>query len=88
MPLALARPISSARSAEDNSNRIADVNPSRWEAAMDKNRIAGVVQQVKGAAKSAVGRVIGSAKLQAEGKADQVAGKAQKALGKLKDAMR
>jgi uncharacterized protein YjbJ (UPF0337 family) len=34
---------------------------------MDKNRITGVVQQVKGVVKSAVGRVIGSAKLQAEG---------------------
>jgi uncharacterized protein YjbJ (UPF0337 family) len=54
---------------------------------MDKNRIARVVQQVKGVVKSAVGRMIGSTKLQDEGKADQAAGKAQKALGKVKDAM-
>ena len=54
---------------------------------MDKNRGAGVVQQVKGVVKSAVGRVVGSAKLQAEGKADQPAGQAQKALGKIKDAI-
>ena len=54
---------------------------------MDKTRIAGVVQRGKGVVKSAVGRMIGSAKLQAEGKADQAAGKAQKALGKVKDVM-
>jgi uncharacterized protein YjbJ (UPF0337 family) len=33
---------------------------------MDKDRIAGVVKQCKGVVKSAVGRVIGSAKLQAD----------------------
>jgi uncharacterized protein YjbJ (UPF0337 family) len=54
---------------------------------MDKNRIAGVVRQAKGVVKSIVGRVIGSAKLRAEGTADQAARRAQKALGKVKDAM-
>jgi uncharacterized protein YjbJ (UPF0337 family) len=52
-----------------------------------KPRIAGVVQRGKGVVKSAVDRMIGSAKLQAEGKSDQAAGKAQKALGKVKDVM-
>jgi uncharacterized protein YjbJ (UPF0337 family) len=54
---------------------------------MAKSRIAGVVQQGKGVVKSAVGRMIGSARLQAEGEADQAAGKAQKTLDKVKDAM-
>jgi uncharacterized protein YjbJ (UPF0337 family) len=54
---------------------------------MDKTRIAGVVLRGKGVVKSAVDGMIGSAKLQAEGKADQAAGKAQKALGKVEDVM-
>ena len=53
---------------------------------MDKNRVAGVVQQSKGVVKTAVGRMIGSAKLRAEGEADRAAGKAQRALGKVKGA--
>jgi uncharacterized protein YjbJ (UPF0337 family) len=49
-----------------------------------QNRIAGVVQQAKGVVKSAVGRVIGSAKLQAKGKADQAAGKVKDAMSRPK----
>ena len=35
---------------------------------MDKDRVAGSAKQVKGALKEAVGKVVGDAKLEAEGK--------------------
>ncbi len=55
---------------------------------MDKDRIAGSAKVVKGKVKEAVGKVIGDAKLNAEGKADQVEGKVQNAVGGVKDALR
>jgi uncharacterized protein YjbJ (UPF0337 family) len=55
---------------------------------MDKDRIEGTAKQVKGAIKGAVGKVVGDAKLQADGKADQVEGKVQNAVGGLKDTLR
>ena len=45
-------------------------------------------KQAKGAVKEAVGKVVGDAKLQGDGKADQAEGKVQNALGGLKDAIR
>jgi uncharacterized protein YjbJ (UPF0337 family) len=44
--------------------------------------------QAKGAVKEAAGKVVGDAKLQAEGKADQVKGKLPNAVGGLKDTLR
>ncbi len=55
---------------------------------IDKDRIAGSAKQVKGTIKQAVGKVVGDAKLQAEGKADKVKGKAQNAVGSLKDSIK
>jgi uncharacterized protein YjbJ (UPF0337 family) len=55
---------------------------------MDKDRIKGSAQQAKGALKEVVGKVTGDAKLEAEGKADTVAGKVQNAVGGLKDTLR
>jgi len=55
---------------------------------MDKDRIKGSAQQAKGALKEAAGKVAGDAKLEAEGKSDQVAGKVQNAIGGLKDTLR
>ncbi len=55
---------------------------------MDKDRIEGAAKQVKGAVKDAVGKVIGDAKLQGEGKADKAEGKIQNAVGGAKDAVR
>ena len=55
---------------------------------MDKDRIEGAAKQVKGAVKEGVGKVVGDAKLQAEGKADKVEGKVQNAVGSAKDALR
>lgn len=55
---------------------------------MNKDRIAGVAKQVKGAIKTAVGKNIGDAKLVADGKADTAKGKLQNAVGGIKDAIR
>jgi uncharacterized protein YjbJ (UPF0337 family) len=55
---------------------------------MDKDRIEGVGKQVKGAVKDAAGKVTGDTKLQAEGKADKAAGKVQNAVGGAKDSVR
>ena len=55
---------------------------------MDKDRIAGMAKQAKGAVKEVAGKVTGDAKLQAEGKADKTAGKVQNAVGGLKDTLR
>jgi uncharacterized protein YjbJ (UPF0337 family) len=55
---------------------------------MDKDRIQGSVEQAKGKAKEAAGKVTGDAKLQGEGKADQAAGKVQNTVGSAKDAVK
>ena len=55
---------------------------------MDKNRIEGSIKEIKGAAKETVGKVVGDAKLQSEGKTDRAAGKLQNAVGGLSDAVR
>ncbi len=55
---------------------------------MDKDRIEGSLTQAKGAVKEAAGKVTGDTKLQAEGTADKAAGKAQNAVGGVKDAAR
>ena len=55
---------------------------------MDKDRIAGSANQAKGAAKEAAGKLIGDAKLKAEGAADKAKGKIQNAVGGAKDAIR
>ena len=55
---------------------------------MDKDRIEGSARQMKGTIKEAAGKVLGDAKLQAEGQADKTAGKVQNAVGGLKDTLR
>ena len=55
---------------------------------MDKDRIAGIAKQAKGAVKDVAGKITGDTKLQAEGKADKAAGKIQNAVGGAKDAVR
>ena len=54
---------------------------------MDKNRVAGSIKEIKGAAKEAVGKAIGDAKLQSDGKTDKAVGKIQNAVGSLNDAV-
>jgi uncharacterized protein YjbJ (UPF0337 family) len=55
---------------------------------MDKDRIAGVAKEIKGSVKETIGKAVGDAKLQSEGKADKVEGKIQNAIGGLKDALK
>ena len=55
---------------------------------VDENRVKGAFDQVKGAVKDAAGKLLGDEKLQAEGKADKVTGKAESTVGGVKDAVR
>jgi len=55
---------------------------------MDKNRVAGAAKAAKGSIKQAVGKATGDAKLQADGKADKAAGKLQNAIGGMMDTAR
>jgi uncharacterized protein YjbJ (UPF0337 family) len=55
---------------------------------MDNDRTEGSAKQAKGSVKEAIGNLTGDSKLQAEGQSDKLAGKAQNAVGGLKDAVR
>jgi uncharacterized protein YjbJ (UPF0337 family) len=55
---------------------------------MDRDRVDGAAKNIGGKAKEAAGKVLGDEKLKAEGRTDQVAGKAQNAVGGMKDAVR
>lgn len=55
---------------------------------MDKDRIAGSIEQAKGIVKEGVGKATGNTRLVVEGEAEQVLGKARNATGRLKDAAR
>jgi uncharacterized protein YjbJ (UPF0337 family) len=55
---------------------------------IDKDRVIGAGKQMAGAAKQAVGKLVGDAKLQGDGKAEQVEGKLQNAVGSVKDTLR
>lgn len=55
---------------------------------MDKDRVIGSAKVVGGKIKEAVGKAVGDAKLESEGKADKIEGKIQNAVGSLKDTLR
>ena len=55
---------------------------------MDKDRVVGSAKVVKGKIKEAVGKAIGDAKLESQGKADKIEGKVQNAGGGRKDTLR
>lgn len=54
----------------------------------DQDRIDGAAKNLGGKAKELAGNVTGDEKLKAEGKADQLSGKVQNAVGGLKDTLR
>jgi uncharacterized protein YjbJ (UPF0337 family) len=58
------------------------------EKIMDKDRVVGSTKEAKGTVKQAVGKAVGDAKLESEGKADKIAGKVQNAIGGLKDTIK
>lgn len=55
---------------------------------MDKDRVKGTVDDTVGRAKRQVGEWTGDTQTQAEGAAQQIKGKAEKAVGGMKDAVR
>ena len=55
---------------------------------MDKNRIVGSAKKIKGTVKQVVGKAVGDAKLETEGRADKIEGKVQNAIGGLKDTLK
>jgi uncharacterized protein YjbJ (UPF0337 family) len=55
---------------------------------MDKDRVVGSAKEAKGAVKETIGKAIGDAKLQADGKKDKARGKLQNVVGGVKDALR
>jgi uncharacterized protein YjbJ (UPF0337 family) len=55
---------------------------------MNKDRIQGSIEQAKGKVKEVAGKATGDAKLEPEGKTQQVAGKVQNAVGGFKDAVK
>ncbi|MGI4950449.1 MAG: CsbD family protein [Janthinobacterium lividum] len=55
---------------------------------VDENRVSGAFDQAKGAVKEGIGKLVGDQKLEAEGKADKVAGKTESAVGGAKDTVR
>lgn len=54
----------------------------------DHDRIEGAAKNMGGKIKETAGKVTGDEKLKAEGRADQVAGKVQNAVGGVKDALK
>jgi uncharacterized protein YjbJ (UPF0337 family) len=55
---------------------------------MDKDRVEGSAKGIVGKVKEVAGKVLGDAKVESEGKADQVAGKVQNAVGGVKDTIK
>jgi len=55
---------------------------------MDKDRIKGAAEQVKGKVKEQAGKLTGDKKLETEGKIDKAAGEAQNTIGGIKDSLR
>jgi uncharacterized protein YjbJ (UPF0337 family) len=55
---------------------------------MDKDRVVGSAKVVKGKVKEAVGKTVGDARMEAQGKADKIEGKVQNAVGGIKDTLK
>lgn len=55
---------------------------------IDDDRVEGSAKNLGGKVKEGLGKLTGDAKLQSDGKADQIEGKAQNAIGGIKDTAR
>jgi uncharacterized protein YjbJ (UPF0337 family) len=55
---------------------------------MDKDRIGGAVDKLKGSVKKGVGEATGDTSMEAEGHADKAKGSVQSGVGKAKDTLR
>jgi uncharacterized protein YjbJ (UPF0337 family) len=54
---------------------------------MNKDRVEGSLKQAKGSVEEAAGKLLGDAKLTAQGKASKIAGKVQNTVGSLNEAV-
>ena len=52
---------------------------------MNKDRVVGLANQIKGTVKQLAGKVVGDENLEAEGNADKIEGQVQNAVAGLKD---
>lgn len=52
---------------------------------VNRDQVAGLARQMKGSVKQAAGKATGNRRTEAEGAADKIAGKVQKAYGDVKD---
>jgi uncharacterized protein YjbJ (UPF0337 family) len=59
-----------------------------WESSHGQEQSPGSIKEIKGAGKEAIGKAIGDAKLQSDGKSDQTEGKIRNAVGGVTDAVR
>jgi uncharacterized protein YjbJ (UPF0337 family) len=55
---------------------------------MNKDRIQGSAEQIKGKMKEVAGKATGDTKLESEGKVQKIAGKVQNTIGGMKDAVK
>lgn len=55
---------------------------------MNENRIKGEAHALKGSIKEAIGKITGDARIEAEGAAEKLAGKAQAGAGKTADTVK
>ena len=55
---------------------------------MDKDRLKGAAQKIKGSIEKTIGKLIGNRKLETDGKIDEAAGNVRKAVGEAKDVVR
>ena len=55
---------------------------------MDKDRIKGAAQKIKGSIEKTIGNLVGNKKLETDGKIDKAAGTLRSAVGEAKDTVR
>lgn len=55
---------------------------------MDKDRVVGAAKEIKGALKQALGKALGDAKLESDGRADKIEGTIRNVIGGLKDTLK
>jgi uncharacterized protein YjbJ (UPF0337 family) len=58
------------------------------EEIMDKDRVVGSAKEIRGAVNQVVGKALGDAELESEGKVDKMEGKVQNAIGGLRDTLK
>ncbi len=55
---------------------------------MDRERIKGAAQKIKGGIEKTIGKLVGNKKLETEGRIDEATGNVRTAVGEAKDAVR